>query len=38
MFKDKLKNWKEWVFTSSLYHREYIIGFVIGVVIGGVLF
>ena len=37
-----MKNFKEWGEVTSLYYREYIVGaiagFVIGLVIGGLLF
>ena len=37
-----MKNFKEWWEVTSLYHREYIVGaitgFIVGVIVGGILF
>ena len=37
-----MKNFKQWWEVTSLYHREYIVGgvvgFAVGFVIGGILF
>jgi len=31
------KEWKEWLLTTSLYHREYIVGFIVGFIIGAII-
>jgi len=28
------KDWREWFCSTSLYHREYIVGFIVGFIIG----
>lgn len=38
IFGKDINQWKSWVSEKSLYYREGIIGFVIGVVIGMIIF
>ena len=32
------KDWREWFCSTSLYHREYIVGFIVGFIIGIIIY